>query len=1027
MAAALYAQDVRTLTPGVSIVRELSTGEAHTYQLMVARGDFVRLTIEQRGIDVAAAVVGPDRREVTAVDAMDDEFRPETVVAIADAAGIYTVTVRPAPNTLDRGRYLIHLAPPRPAETSDEMQVEAERAFVQGRKHRNVNQAATWPEALVHFNAARDRYRTLDDRAGEMKALIEIGVTENYLSRPEALVAAERAERLAREIDDRPAIARVLRVLASIYQLAGDLEAAARSVEEATEVNRAIGNRIAESHSLNFTGIVYSRLGHVEKAIALFERALPIARATGNRVLEGSLLNNLGLLYADFGEYDQALSVLERALANSRVANDIRGEASILHNLGGVQLRLGHPAKARGFRLEALALARKGGDPLKEAASLRGIGQTYFATGEYVTALDYYRDALAISRQLGDVLGQGYLLNESGRALQRLGRRDEALNALGEALTIHQQTRDRFGERDALSGLARVERDRGNLEEAFRFSRRSVDLDELTLTEMTSAELRTTFVAAEQDKYELLIDVLQRRHVADPAGGHDIAALEVSERARARALLDSLRDARVNLREGIAPALLDRERVLQTQLTDASADLSRLFGRKGRDDAIAAAVQKVDRLTAEYQQVQAHIRRESPHYAALTQPQPLAAREIQQSVLDEDTVLLEFAMGEERSWLWAVTPQSTNSVELPPRHVIESAARSLYERLTARQRRRGERGVDYAKRVSAADARLDQATADVSRMLLGGIAHRLKEQWRGKRLAIVATGVLEYLPFAALPAPDHTPAVSLIARHEIVMIPSASVLGVLRREIGDREPAPHRVAIVADPVFDASDPRVAKRSSPPTAPDASRGLELEAQAIARDGFSRLPFSREEAAAIASLAGPRNVFSALDFDANRATVLGGLRGYRLVHVATHGIVDSRRPALSGLIMSRFDERGASRNGYVRLHDIYNARFDADLVVLSACQTALGKEIAGEGLVSLTRAFMYAGAPRVIASLWQVNDHATAELMRHLYRGILQQKLSPAAALRAAQRELARDPRWTAPYYWAGFVLQGDWKP
>jgi CHAT domain-containing protein len=190
---------------------------------------------------------------------------------------------------------------------------------------------------------------------------------------------------------------------------------------------------------------------------------------------------------------------------------------------------------------------------------------------------------------------------------------------------------------------------------------------------------------------------------------------------------------------------------------------------------------------------------------------------------------------------------------------------------------------------------------------------------------------------------------------------------------------------------------------------------------------RLPFSREEASAIASLVPAADALVATDFSASRAIVLGGaLSGYGVVHFATHGVFDARSPALSGLVLSLVSQSGQPQDGFVRLNDIYNMRLDADLVVLSACQTALGTEIRGEGLVGLARAFMYAGAPRVVASLWQVNDLATAELMKRFYRGLLVERLRPAAALRAAQLALSRDPRWASPYYWAGFVLQGDWR-
>src|SRR6185295_6579471 len=207
---------------------------------------------------------------------------------------------------------------------------------------------------------------------------------------------------------------------------------------------------------------------------------------------------------------------------------------------------------------------------------------------------------------------------------------------------------------------------------------------------------------------------------------------------------------------------------------------------------------------------------------------------------------------------------------------------------------------------------------------------------------------------------------------------------------------------------------------------ATRSVE-RFDAVRGNPLTRLPFSREEAMAIAALARQSDTLNAVDFQANRATAIGGtLADYRIVHFATHGLIDSEHPDLSGLVLSLVNDRGGAQDGFLRLTDIYNLKLNASLVVLSACQTALGKEIRGEGLVGLTRGFMYAGTPRVVASLWQVSDLATAELMKKFYAGMLQQKLAPAAALRAAQLELSKDPRWQAPYYWAGFVLEGDWR-
>jgi CHAT domain-containing protein len=192
-------------------------------------------------------------------------------------------------------------------------------------------------------------------------------------------------------------------------------------------------------------------------------------------------------------------------------------------------------------------------------------------------------------------------------------------------------------------------------------------------------------------------------------------------------------------------------------------------------------------------------------------------------------------------------------------------------------------------------------------------------------------------------------------------------------------------------------------------------------------LSRLPFTRQEARAISTLVAADQRLEATDFRASRTTVMSGdLSAYRLVHFATHGFFNSEQPELSGLVLSLVDRGGKTQDGFLRMSDIYNLRLPAEVVVLSACQTALGKEIRGEGVIGLTRGFMYAGARRVVASLWQVDDLATAELMRVFYEGMLTERLRPAAALRKAQRQLAQDRRWASPFFWSAFVLQGEWR-
>jgi CHAT domain-containing protein len=429
--------------------------------------------------------------------------------------------------------------------------------------------------------------------------------------------------------------------------------------------------------------------------------------------------------------------------------------------------------------------------------------------------------------------------------------------------------------------------------------------------------------------------------------------------------------------------------------------------------------------------VQGRIRAASPAYAALTQPQPLTLREIQREVLDPETLLLEYALGAERSHVWLVSQTSLLSFTLPKRSEVEAAAAALTRLLSE----------------GGTPEEFERRAADVSRLLLAPVAPHLGR----KRLVIVADGALQYVPFAALPRPapgGRTGTSPLVATHEIVSLPSASTLASLRRQVAHRRPAAKRLAVFADPVFTKDDVRIksvptAARASgsQPATPEAERAAAKARQEYARASeaaralglkragldLNRLPFSRHEATRLLALVPKGEALAALDFKASQATALSPEVGdYRIVHFATHGYVNPERPELSGLVLTLVDERGEPQDGFLSLSEIYNLRLSSDLVVLSACQTGLGKLVQGEGLVGLTRGFMYAGAPRVVASLWAVQDRATAEMMGRFYEAMLRRGARPAAALREAQLSMRREERWSAPHLWAGFVLQGEWR-
>jgi tetratricopeptide (TPR) repeat protein len=904
--------------------------------------------------------------------------------------------------------------------------------------------------ALDKFNEALPIRQAIGDRRGEANSLNNIGAV--YLSLGEMRKAMEKYNevlQIRRAIGDREGEADTLNNIGMAYQSLGEMRKAMEKYNEVLQIRRAIGDREGEVVTLNNIGTAYQSLGEMQKALDKHNEALPIMRAIGYRSGEAATLNNIGAVYQSLGEMQRALDKFNEALSIRQAIGDRRGEANTLNNIGRVYESLGEMRKAMEKYNEALPIVRAIGNRWGEAITLSNIGRVYQSSGEMRKALEKYNEALPISQVTGIRSIESQILQNIGMAYNSLGEAQQALDKFNEALSIRRATGARREEADTLLGIARVEQKRGNLIQARQSLEQAISIVESVRADISGQELRASFFASRQEFYQSYIDVLMEMQRQNPNAAFDSLALEVSERARARSLLELLTESRADLRQGVDGSLLERERSLQQLLNAKAAAQSSLLNRKHTPAQADAFAKEIASLTTEYEELRAEIRKLSPRYADLTQPQPLSLAEIQQQVLDTDTLLLEYSLGDNASHLFVVSQTSIAGHQLPKRAEIEAATRRVRDLLTAPQPQPGDTEAKYQARIKEARENYWPQAAMLSRMLLGPAASQLG----GKRLLIVADGALQYLPFGALPSPETerrrdggtegqadketrrqgdrenpqsaipTP---LIVDHEIVHLPSASTLAVLRRDLAGRKPAAKAVAVLADPVFSADDARVKSGAKTQTGGEALSDLTRAINDV-RGDMRRLLLTRDEAEAILSATSRTNGFGALDFRANRATATSDeLSRYRIVHFATHGLLNSEHPELSGIVLSLVDERGQPQDGFLRLHEIFNLRLPAELVVLSACQTGLGKEVKGEGLVGLTRGFMYAGAARVVASLWQVNDAATAELMKRFYRRMLKDGMRPAAALRAAQIEMWKRPQWQSPFYWGGFVLQGEWK-
>jgi CHAT domain-containing protein/Tfp pilus assembly protein PilF len=884
-----------------------------------------------------------------------------------------------------------------------------------GAVHRKIDQPQ---KALRYYNQALAISRAVQNRNDEDKALNDIGLVYNDIGQPrKALEYYSQALAISRAAQNRGGEAITLNNIGAVYEKIGQPQKALEYYDQALPILRKIQNRGGEATTLNNIGAVYEKIGQPQKALNYLSQSLSISKEVNDRGGEATTLNNIGAIYYKIGQPQKALEYYDQALPILREVQNRNGEATTLNNAGNIYRDIGQRQKALEYFSQSLSISKEVNDKVGESRTLSNIGAVYGDIGQPQKALEYFSQSLPIRKKVDDRGGEATVLNNIGTIYYKIGQRQKALEYYIQSLPILREVQDRDHEASILGNLADLERSRGNLQVALTHIEFAIKIIETIRTEIVSQEFRTSYFASQQDYYDFYIDVLMQLHKQQPSKGFNALALQASEHARARGLLDLLRESQADIRQGVDPKLIEQEKNLQFQLNALEKRRIELYSKTPTKSQVDGFNKEYDTLLPQYQDVETKIRSNSPRYAALTQPQPLTVAELKQQVLDDNTVLLEYFLGKDHIYLWAVSKSEITSYELPKQSEIEAAIQQ-FRKVVA----------DSTAQPSA----ISKGGASLTQMLIAPAAKQIGQ----KRLLIVSNGALQYLPFAALPA--LTGSQSLLSEHEIINLPSASTLATLRKELDKRKPAPKTVAVFADPVFSPTDGRVAQRKSrTPASKNPAQGntsTEPFSIQILRDAtqeagvnFERLPGTRQEAKGILQFLPANMQTQALDFNANKTTVLNAnLSQYRIIHFATHGILNTTRPELSAVVLSLVDPKGQPQNGFLRLNDIFNLNLSAELVVLSACQTGLGQNIRGEGLIGLTRGFMYAGTPRVLVSLWNVNDESTAVLMTHFYKAMLEQKLPPATALRAAQLKMQLDPKWRSPYYWAAFTLQGEWK-
>ncbi len=860
--------------------------------------------------------------------------------------------------------------------------------------------------AKSEFEAAKVLYEQLDDPNGLAEVTGQLGYVSWFLDRSTYVGQNEKALEARKAVDDRQLMGNSYNDLGLGNRvITRDYEAALAYYQEGERVRRAIGDSAALARMLPNLGRTYEAMGQYVKARDYYLQGAAFYLAVGdsaNWIVQRR--NTAGLMTNYANRHSDALAILLELQQDLRVIEDARAEALVLLTMGVVRRRLGDYQGAIEAYRAVIALSEEGGFDDLNAQALNNVGVVYIFMARPERAVPFLERALAAAPEDADksdlllslssahfqqrdyepaetylAMAAEVAADRSARAkvtkmradIQvRTGREEEAKAGYEILLAEADEMEQPDLRSSAYFGFAEADERLGNAAEALAYYEKAAAELEEERGLLRAEEDKAGYLAQTRYLYEEIIHFLTGEALEDRDGIWAASAFEYAERGKSRAFLDQMAEALAGVSEGV-----DSE--FQSDLAALAANMEYL-----RAELAGAAPEKraelkrsVREMEGEYERVEREMIERNPRFAAIRYPDPARLDEVQTSVLRPGELLLQYALGDSSSTLWAVTATSSQIFQLPTRPEIESQVELL---------RRGLQDPTQPVPVQQASRLYDILVAPAAGLVAEASA-----------VVIVPDGALNYVPFEALVTDAQGS--YLLERAPISYVQSASVLRQLREE----EPIEPEMELLAvgDPAFSGA---------------------LETTFLRGGQLARLPFSGTEVRSISSLFAPAETTVFLDEAATEEAVKRALSGssYRFVHFATHGLVNDDRPDYSGLALA-----GEGTDALLQASEIFNMRVNAELVVLSACETGLGQLVKGEGMVGLTRAFMYAGAPSVAVSLWSVSDQSTSLLMQSLYGSLRDPATSKAASLRRAKLALLENPETAHPFHWAPFVLVG----
>ena len=820
----------------------------------------------------------------------------------------------------------------------------------------------------------------------------------------------------------------------SLYVLGTSLRGKSQDREKAIEVHqqvldlyKEIGDERGESEVLGGLGLIYSNKKDYNAALPYYQEALKVREKVDDKFLMGNSLNSIGAICNNLHDYPQAVLYYDKAEKLRTEIGDLQGLTRTQSLKANTYLASGELMNNRGKYPEALEniekaiqLYKKLNDKSGTGNALSQMGFVYTTFGEYNTALEKLKEAETILKEENNIVGLAGVYNHFGIVLQKSGRLERALEYFNNSLKIYEENKDQENVVGLLSNIGTLlfdSRDYIKAEEylnkALQISREIKDkeLEANCLLNLANDQTLLGKYDEAMSYYNSGLTIALSLNSPDLiwklVGGEG----EYFEKREEYDKAVQLNDSALKILEGIRSTLqnedqkasfMARERFAYEDVIDMLCSFYEKDKTKGYDIlAFQYAEHSKSRVLLELltESVANLSNGNGRKSEAIKNPQPVSLKEAQALCPDKNTVILEYSVGDSSSCLWVITQSAHQLFRLPARKLLQEQIESFRFALLNPDQTNNEFFTKggyslYQKLLQPSEPYLTKKS----------------------KLVIIPDGVLNYLPFEVLltdnksigSSPSFSELPYLMKKYPVSYAQSASVLKSLLAEksgVSQTDPGNRKLVAFGDPVYE-------------TVNDSSHS--------SSKNFQRLEYSGKEIENIASLFKKGNTDLYLRGDATEENVKreGELKKFNYVHFATHGFIDESKPDLSSLVLTQ--DKNSEEDGFLQATEIFNLNLNADLVVLSACQTGLGKLIRGEGMVGLTRAFMYAGTPSVLVSLWSVKDASTATLMTDFYKNLIKEKLSKTDALRKAQLSMLGNEKFAHPFYWAPFVLVGDWR-